>query len=64
MNDKVYNCPDCDTAQIEFKEVTAKGIVFFCYYCRKNVLIEDAKPEYLPNRVVILKRDFPALEEI
>ncbi|MBU1136989.1 hypothetical protein KKD72_01310 [Patescibacteria group bacterium] len=64
MNKQIYVCPDCDRAEIEFKEIKREGIIFFCCYCRKDFLVKDKKAGYIRNRIVSLKRDFPAVEEI
>ena len=56
-----YSCPDCDKVQMKFLKVSAEGVHFFCYYCRKNVLVQNIRPEYLPNRIVILRNEFPGI---
>lgn len=62
MNSRSYLCPDCDKSFLEFKKITSEGIIFFCGYCRRDVVVKDAKPEYLPNQAVTLRRNFPATE--
>lgn len=57
-------CPDCDKNFLEFVKITAEGIIFFCGYCRKNVTVTSVKPEYLRNRVIILKKEYPARERL
>ena len=58
-----YFCPNCDGAQMEFLDISSAGVHFFCYYCRQNVLVTNIRPEYLPNRILTLKRDYPARKE-
>jgi len=58
-----YLCPDCDGAQMEFLRVSAAGVHFFCYYCRRDVLVADIRPEYLPNRILTLNKEYPARRE-
>jgi len=49
---------------MEFLKVSAAGVHFFCYYCHRQVVVENIRPEYLPNRILTLKRDYPARKEV